>query len=87
MKEKDIIKAGFKKHEANHLETGNSYDYYYYVLDLCEGIYLVSSESDNVTNPDDWYITLFDIPAIKIKNVSDLKDFIKIVNRLYHLIK
>jgi hypothetical protein len=54
MKEKDIIKAGFKKHEANHLETGNSYDYYYYVLDLCEGIYLVSSDSDNVTNPDDW---------------------------------
>ena len=40
MTEKELIGAGFEKQEANHVETDNGYDYYYYILDLCEGVCL-----------------------------------------------
>ena len=79
MTEQELIDAGFKKQEANHLETGNGYDYYYYLLDLCEGICLISSDSDAQNKEQEWSVRSFDIPAINIKTKEHLNAFIDLV--------
>lgn len=78
MTEQDLIDAGFEKQEANHLETGNGYNYYYYLLELCEGISLISEDSDRIKD-DNWEIKSFDIPALSIKNLDHLQQFIELV--------
>jgi hypothetical protein len=81
MTEQELIDAGFEKEEANHKETGNGYDYGYYILDLCEGICLVSCDSDEVID-DNWYIKSFDIPALKIETQTHLAEFLELVRTL-----
>jgi len=81
MTEKILIDAGFEKQEANHTETGNGYDYYYYILDLCAGVCLISCDSDEVEN-DEWYIKSFDIPALRIETKAHLDEFMELVKTL-----
>jgi hypothetical protein len=81
MTEQELIDAGFEKQESNHLESGNGYDYYYYILDLCEGVCLLSCDSDEVVD-DKWYIKSFDIPSLTIKTTSHLKEFLELVRTL-----
>ena len=81
MTEKELIEAGFEKQEANSIDTNNGFDYYYYELDLCEGIYLVSTESDEVEN-DNWCIKSFDIPALRIETKAHLDEFLELVKTL-----
>jgi hypothetical protein len=81
MTEEQLIAAGFKKQEANHLETGNGYDYYYYILDLTEGITLMSSSNDEFNN-DFWIVKSFDIPELYIENSDLLVTFINTVNKV-----
>jgi hypothetical protein len=81
MKEIDLTNAGFEKQEAKDTETGNGYDYYYYILDLCEGVCLVSCESDEVKE-DEWYIKSYDIPSLKIHSTDHLAEFLELVKTL-----
>lgn len=81
MTEKELIAAGFKKQEANHLETGNGYDYYYYTLEVCEGVNLISSDSDEFTH-DFWIVKSFDIPELYIEYFTDLREFINAVRKV-----
>jgi len=81
MTEKELIDAGFIKEEAPNEETNNGYDYYYYTLDLCEGIHLISSENDHVEN-DHWVVGSFDIPALKIETKAHLNEFLELVKTL-----
>jgi hypothetical protein len=80
MTEQELIDAGFKKQPCNHLESGNGYDYYYYTNDVCEGIYLISSDSDEVVN-DEWCVISHDIP-IKIKTKEKLQEFLELINQI-----
>ena len=81
MTEQELIDAGFEKETANHMETGNGYDYYYYLLELCEGISLISSDSDEVVDGN-WIIKSFDVPALKIETKVHLDEFLEIVRTL-----
>lgn len=81
MTEQELIDAGFEKETANHMETGNGYDYYYYLLELCEGISLISSDSDEVVDGN-WIIKSFDVPALKIETKAHLDEFLEIVRTL-----
>jgi hypothetical protein len=81
MTEEHLKAAGFKKQEANHLETGNGYDYYYYTLDLTEGITLISSDSDEV-NHDFWIVKSFDIPELCIEYFTELREFINAIKKV-----
>ena len=81
MTEKELIEAGFERREANHSETGNGYNYYYYILDICEGICLISNDSDTVVGTE-WRVTSFDIPAINITTNEHLKAFIELVHTI-----
>ena len=78
MTEDELIEAGFQKQECNHLESGNGYDYYYYTNEVCEGIYLVSSDSDDLHNGE-WSVFSHDIP-IKIKTKEKLQEFLELIN-------
>ena len=80
MTEQELIDAGFEKQQCNHLESGNGYDYYYYTNEVCEGIYLISSDSDEVVN-DEWYVISHDIP-IKIKTKEKLQEFLELINQI-----
>ena len=81
MKEQEIINAGFEKQESNHSESGNGYDYHYYILDLCEGVCLISCDSDEVKDKE-WYIKSFDIPSLKISTTEHLAEFLELIKTL-----
>lgn len=81
MTELDLIDAGFEKQLANHIETGNGYDYNYYILDLCEGVCLVSCDSDEIIDGE-WFIKSFDIPSLKIFTTAHLVEFLELVKTL-----
>jgi hypothetical protein len=56
MKEKELIDLGFKKIEVPDKESDNGYDYYYYELNIMEGLSLIST--DNIdAKKDKWYVT------------------------------
>ena len=61
MTEQELIDFGFSKVTITNAESDNGYDYYYYSLDLMEGLTLMSSESDNVKN-DNWEVINYDWP-------------------------
>ena len=81
MTEQELINAGFEKQEAKNAETGNGYDYYYYILELCEGITLMSEDNDRVKD-NNWEVRSFDIPALKIKYSYQLKYFIDLMRTI-----
>lgn len=78
MTEKDIVALGFKKQLIEDEESNNGYDYYYYTLNLTEGLELVSSESDEVVN-DNWTITSYDVEALNFNDKDQLSTFIQII--------
>lgn len=78
MQEIDLINAGFEKQTVSNEESGNGYDYYYYFLELCEGISLKSEDND-VVKDGNWIITSFDIPALNIETVEHLNAFLELI--------
>jgi hypothetical protein len=81
MTENELIKHGFKKEISSDLESNNGYDYYYYILELCEGVCLVSTESDLVKD-DNWGVICYEIPALKIETEENLINFLEVMEKL-----
>ena len=75
MTEEELIKLGFKK------ETEESDPpFYYYSLDLVDGISFISSADDELINGE-WIAELFNTnPAIKFKDAEELSKLINIIN-------
>lgn len=78
MTEKTLKKLGFIKVVAKDSETNNGYDYYYYVLDLAQGISLASTDSDDNVTRKGWKVISWDIPDLEITSKKQLKAFIKV---------
>lgn len=78
MTEKTLKKLGFIKVKAKDSETNNGYDYYYYVLDLAQGIGLASTDSDDNVSRKGWKVISWDIPDLEITKKKQLKAFIKV---------
>ena len=79
MTEKELISLGFKKQvESYYLPVKDPF--YYYTLDIVEGLYCITDANDEVGN-DEWSVELsFDCnPRIKFK---DVKSFIELINIL-----
>lgn len=77
MTEKELISLGFKKADVPDGQSGNGYDYYYYTLDVMEGLNLVSCGNDELVNHE-WYVVNYDWPNAVITDagtISNLKDF------------
>lgn len=80
MIEADLLNLGFTKINQPDTETNNGYDYYYYLLELTEGITLLSDESDVIVD-NNWTVFCFEIPFLKFENVNFLSDFIETINK------
>lgn len=78
MTEKTLKKFGFIKVKAKNVDTNNGYDYYYYTLDLAQGLSLASTESDETLSRKGWKVISWDIPDLEITSKKQLKAFIKI---------
>lgn len=78
MIENELIEHGFQKEIIFDLDSNNGYDYYYYILELCDGFSLVSKASDEIKN-DDWAVTSFDLPALEIKTEETLINFLNVM--------
>ena len=73
MTEQELINLGFKKIIVKNEESDNGYDYYYYVMDIIEGLSLTSIADDEVEN-DAWYVMNHEWPNAKIKDVTSIKN-------------
>ena len=67
MTEQELIDLGFTKTIVTDEESNNGYDYYYYSLDLMEGLELISTDSDHSTTHD-WEV--FNPDWSTVKNIS-----------------
>ena len=64
MTEQELIDLGFTKTIVTDEESNNGYDYYYYSLDLMEGLELISTDSDHSTTHG-WEVKNYDWPTVK----------------------
>lgn len=78
MTQKTLKKLGFIKVKAKDVDTNNGYDYYYYTLDLAQGLSLASTESDETLSRKGWKVISWDIPDLEITKKKQLKAFIKV---------
>ena len=79
IKEIDLANSGFSKNVITKEESGNNSDYYYYSLQLTNGIVLTSTENDLVVH-DTWYVDDYD-NEIRFENAEDLCIFITLVSK------
>jgi hypothetical protein len=78
MSEKELIKLGFNK----QIEEDIDGPFYYYTLDIVEGLYGITSTNDKINN-DEWTVELsFDCnPRIKFRDVKSLTELINLLNQ------
>lgn len=78
MSEKELISLGFEKCTDEDLDK----PFYYYTLDIVEGLYCITDANDEVEN-DEWSVELsFDCnPRIKFKDVKSLTELINLLNQ------
>ena len=79
IKETDLVNLRFNKNVITKEESGNNSDYYYYSLQLTEGIVLTSKENDLVVD-DTWYVDDYD-NGIRFESTDDLRTFINLVTK------
>ena len=79
IKETDLVNLRFNKNVITKEESGNNSDYYYYSLQLTEGIVLTSKENDLVVD-DTWYVDDYD-NGIRFESTDDLHTFINLVTK------
>lgn len=78
MKEKDLIKLGFKKEIVEPGDSGLDEQFYYYILDIANGFSFISCANDETVDGN-WFVEFFDShPSIKFESPSDLATMINL---------
>jgi len=80
MTEQELISLGFKKNIEEDLDG----QFYYYTLDIVEGLYCITDASDEAAvENDEWSVELsFDCnPRIKFRDVKSLTELINLLNQ------
>ena len=81
MKEQDLIKLGFERHDMKEDEDFGFPEYYYYVYDFEGiGISLISNTDDELVNGE-WVVSEFESDKLVFTNVDDLTLFIQVVEK------
>lgn len=76
MTEEQLKVLGFEE----QTETSDP-SFYYYTLDIVDGLSFISQANDEVENGE-WIVEIFDTyPSIKFKDVKKLGDIIEILNQ------
>ena len=78
MTEQELISLGFEK----HIEEDEESPYYYYTLNIVEGLYGITDADDEIKN-DEWSVELsFDCyPRIKFKDVKSFTELFNLLNQ------
>ncbi len=78
MTEEELIKLGFEK----QIEDNGENPFYYYTLDIVDGLYGITDADDQIKN-DEWSVELsFDCnPRIKFKDVKSFTELINLLNQ------
>ena len=77
MTENQIRELGFKKQTEEFVED----PFYYYTLDIVNGLAFITQASDEVENGE-WIIEIFETtPSIKFKDAKELSNLIDILNQ------
>jgi hypothetical protein len=76
MKEQDLIDAGFTKRIVTKEESGNKEDFYYYFLEVLDGITLVSDATVEIEG-DQWTVDCFEVDKILITEPEQLFNFLE----------
>ena len=77
MKEKELIQLGFEK----QVDDGMGEDpFYYYTLDITEGLSFITQANDEVENGE-WVVEIFESAEIKFKDIKPLTELINILNQ------
>jgi hypothetical protein len=80
MTEQEIISLGFEKQIEEDLDG----PFYYYTLDIVEGLYCITDASDEAAiENNEWTVELsFDCnPRIKFRDVKSLTELINLLNQ------
>lgn len=78
MKEKDLIKLGFKKEIVEPWESGLDEQFYYYSLDIANGFSFISCANDEVIDGN-WFVDFFDShPSIRFRSSGELSTMINL---------
>ena len=80
MTEQELISLGFNK----QIEEDIDGPFYYYTLDIVEGLYCITDASDEAAvENDEWTVELsFDCnPRIKFRDVKSLTELINLLNQ------
>ena len=76
MTEEQLRVLGFEQ----EVETSEP-TFYYYTLDIVEGLCLITQANDEVENGE-WIVEIFETtPSIKFKNAAKLSNLIEILNQ------
>jgi hypothetical protein len=73
MTEKELTLLGFKMEEIKEYDEDKSY---YYVLDIVDGLTLITPTNEEIKN-NDWHVDFFDTePLVRFKNFGELQALI-----------
>lgn len=79
IKEKDLIKMGFKREDNNVSEVEEQF--YYFVYEINKHCLLISSDSMEAEADGGYYIEFYEIPEIKFTELEDLKLLVKLLKK------
>jgi hypothetical protein len=73
MTERELILLGFKSEEIKEHEEDDSY---YYVLDIVDGLTLITPTNEEIKN-DDWYVDFFNTePLVRFNSFGEVQGLI-----------
>ena len=81
MTEQYLIDNGFTKVNIPHKDSDNGYDYYFYEKEICDELTLYSTDSVDVID-DQWRLSCWEIPAIKIEITDHYEQFIELMTTI-----
>jgi hypothetical protein len=87
MNQRELKRLGFKKQNVSAEESGDA-SFYFYTMDIVEGIHLITPANDEIVN-NKWYVEFFDFirsrsrttPQIRFYEYDSLFNFIKILEK------
>ena len=77
MTEQVFIDLGFERNVVTMEESGEDFDFYYYILDI--GDICLMSNSDDEAAKKGWSCCIFDSMTLEIKGAGDLEDLVRIL--------
>jgi len=80
IKEKDLLKLGFKK-EFNTPVVDDEEKFYYFVYEINEHCLLISSDNLDGETEGGYYVEFYEIPDVCFTDLKDLKVLVKLLKQ------